>query len=63
MSAVGKPQALTGQPGRVDAAGVQGNALVGLRSATGASPGHCAETGRCHESGVESHRQDAPWNS
>ena len=38
MSAVGRVQTLTGQPGRVDgSAGVQGDALVGLRSTTGAA--------------------------
>src|ERR1700730_3574400 len=38
MSAVGRTQPLTGQPGRVDgSAAVQGNALVRLRSATGAA--------------------------
>jgi len=39
MSAVGRAQPLAGQPGCVDtaAAGVNGNALVGLRSATGAA--------------------------
>jgi hypothetical protein len=38
MSAVGRAQTLIGQRGRVDAAaGVKGDALVGLRSATGAA--------------------------
>jgi hypothetical protein len=51
MSAVGRAQTLTSQPRRGDAAaGVQGDALVGLRSATGAAL-------------IESHRQEGPWNS
>ena len=38
MSAVGRSQSLVGRTGRVDvAAGVRGDGLIGLRSATGAA--------------------------